>query len=85
MSAAAETINVQEKLSNSSLLPERTDSSHLSNGEVNLFAPDTDEIFDDEVLNGTHEKVDPRVSTVLKNAALLSDKTTRNTLESICI
>lgn len=67
MSAAAETINVQEKLS-ASLLPERNDSNnHLTNGAVNLFAPDCDEILDDEELNGIHETVDPRVSTYLAN------------------
>lgn len=62
MSAATETINVQEKLSNCNLLPERTDSNRLGNGDMNLFAPDNDEIFSDEELNGTHDDVDPRVS-----------------------
>ncbi|KXJ14137.1 GTP-binding protein 1 [Exaiptasia diaphana] len=67
MSAAAETINVQEKLS-ASLLPERNDSNnHLTNGAVNLFAPDCDEIFDDAELNGIHEPVDPRTSLVSPN------------------
>lgn len=61
MSAAAETINVQEKLS-SGMLPEKNDLNHLHNGAANLFAPDSDQGIYDEETNGIHDIQDPRVS-----------------------
>ena len=62
MSAAAETINVQEILS-SGILSDRNDGLHLHNGAASLFAPDSDHgVFDDGELNGINDISDPRVS-----------------------
>jgi len=61
MSAAAETINVEEKFSGSSLAGVQNGSP---DGADNLFAPDGDGEFfleDGGTLNGKEQGVDPRV------------------------
>lgn len=61
MSAAAETINVEEQFSGSSLLGAQNGSP---DGTDNLFAPDGDgELYleDGCTLNGKEQGVDPRV------------------------
>lgn len=61
MSAAAETINVEEKLSGSTLNG-RQDGS--PDGTDNLFAPDNDsELYLEEngTSNGSEQSIDPRV------------------------
>ena len=61
MSAAAETINVEEKFSGSSLAGAQNGSP---DGADNLFAPDGDGEFyleNGSALNGKEHGVDPRV------------------------
>ena len=63
MSAATETINVEEKFSGSSLNG-RQDHDGSPEGADNLFAPDSDGDFyfeESGALNGSHQGVDPRV------------------------
>ena len=61
MSALAETINVEEKFSGSSLNSKQSGSP---DGADNLFAPDGDgELYLEEngTLNGSEQAIDPRV------------------------